>query len=114
MAHFKLKTEIELMCSFEKSQQLEFHYKSPPPVVVSFKERDRWEDDPTKGNAICTAITVQEMKPDVNSELHKSMDGNIVELSDIRLDTRDMIDKIFIRLRALSRSTVIMFNWTMG
>jgi hypothetical protein len=62
MAYFKLETEIPgFMCSFEKGQELEFHYKSPPVTVVSLKQRNRWEEEPSRGNAICTAITIKDV-----------------------------------------------------
>jgi len=50
MAHFKLETELSgLLCAFE-GQELEFRYKSPAPVLVTFKERER------TGDVVCTAL----------------------------------------------------------
>lgn len=105
MAHFKLETELSgLMCSFDKGQELEFHYATPLRAVVSLKERDRWQEDYRRGNAICTALTVLEIKPDFNSELYNAIDGNRAKVFDINPGIRKITDEIFIQLRTLSQS----------
>jgi hypothetical protein len=61
MAHFKLEAGIsELRCVFDAGEELEFRYKSSPPVVVSLKAPDR--NDKARSvsivNAVCTATSV--------------------------------------------------------
>jgi hypothetical protein len=71
MAHFKLETELSgFMCSFDEGQSLDFHYKSPAPVLVSIKPRGR------NGEALCTALIFRDLKPEVNLEIRQSMDGD--------------------------------------
>jgi hypothetical protein len=102
------------MCNFDKGQELEFHYKSPPPTVVSLKQRDRWQEDPSKGNAICTAITVKDIEPDVQTEIMTCVEGKSVKTAKVRPETLKFIDPIYFNLRAISLSTITIFNWTHG
>jgi hypothetical protein len=115
VAHFKLETEISgLMCSFDKGQELEFQYAHPLRVVVSLKERERWQEDYRRGNAICTALAVRDMEPGINSELHNVIDGDSVKIFNISPGVRKITDDLFIQLRTLSQSTITTFNWTYG
>jgi hypothetical protein len=66
MAHFKLEAEISgLRCSFNAGEELEFRYKSSPPVIVRLRQLDRNDEAhfARTGNAICTATTVKDIKP---------------------------------------------------
>jgi hypothetical protein len=109
MAHFKLEAKISgLMCSFNAGEELEFRYESFPPVVVSLKQLDRI------GNAICTATTVKDVEPEIKAELDSCLEDGYVKTSELKPDTLKTIDDIKHHVRAVSRSTVIMFNWTHG
>jgi hypothetical protein len=117
MAHFKLETELSgLMCSFDEGQELEFRYKSPTPVFVSFKQRKRdGEDRPARiGDAICTALTVRDIDPDVCSEVHQAIENDMVNVGKLKHRNLEIIDDCFFHLRDVSRSTVILFNWIHG
>jgi hypothetical protein len=45
------------------------------PAVVTLKERLGWEKDVRRGNAICTAITIQGIEPDIQTEISASIEG---------------------------------------
>jgi hypothetical protein len=116
-AHFKLEAEIlSLMCSFNADEELKFHYKSSPPVVVSVKELDRNNEARSARlvNAICTATSVTDIKPEIKTELNRCLEDGNVKISKMKPATLKIIDEIFYHLRAVSRSTIIMFNWTHG
>jgi len=117
MAHFKLEAEISgLRCSFDAGQELEFRYKSSPPVVVSLKAPDRNDEARSISivNAICTATSVVDIGPELKKELGSCLENGNVKISKLTPNTLKIIDDIFPRLRAVSRSTIIMFNWTHG
>jgi hypothetical protein len=117
MAHFKLEAEISgLGCSFDAGEELEFRYKSSPPVVVSLKPPDRNYKPRSVSivNAICTATSVVDIGPELNQELSSCLENGNVKISTLTPATLKAIDHIFSHLRAVSRSTIIMFNWTHG
>ena len=90
MAHFKLETEIlGLMCSFDEGQELEFHYKSPAPVLVSFKQREQRHRDRSGpvANAVCAATTSLHIEPDVKSEVHRAIENDMVNVGKIKPST---------------------------
>lgn len=67
MIHLKLETEIlGLRVSFEEGGKLEFSYKSPTPIVVTFRPHEQHNGDrPTSpARAICTAIAGPDIEPD--------------------------------------------------
>ena len=80
MVHLKLETEIlGLRCSFtawplrqpagpaQEDEELQFSYKSPTPVVVTFRPREQHNGDrrASPANAVCTAIASLVIEPDV-------------------------------------------------
>jgi hypothetical protein len=113
MVHLKLETEIlGLRCSFNEGEALEFSYKPPTPVVVSFKKDGG--RSASIANAICTAITNLDIEPDVKADIHQAIEDDHVNWGKIKLDNRNMIDNCFSHLRELSLSTIKIFNWTHG
>ena len=117
MAHFKLEADISgLRCAFGAGEELEFRYKSSPPVVVSLKAPDR--NDKARSvstvNAVCTATSIINVGPDIKQELGSCLEDGNVKISKLTPATLETVDDIFSRLRAVSRSTMIMFNWTHG
>jgi hypothetical protein len=129
MVHLKLETEIlGLRVSFtawplrqppgpaQADEELQFSYKSPTPVVVTFRPREQHNGDrrASPSNAVCTAIASLDIEPDVKSEISRAIENERVNIHKIKEDTINLIDKHFFHLRAVSRSTVNIFNWTHG
>lgn len=116
MVHLKLEAEIHLNVSFEPDEHIEFPFKSPPPVVVILKERKRHDgnDDFRRGNVVCTAIAVPGIQSEIKDELNASLEDGIVKLSKLKPTTIKAVDEILHHMRAVYRSTLIMFNWTHG
>jgi hypothetical protein len=129
MVHLKLETEIlGLRCSFtawplrqppgpaQEDEKLQFLYKSPTPVVVTFRPREQHNGDrrASPSNAVCTAIASLDIEPDVKSEIGRAIENERVNIGKIKEDTVKLIDKQFFHLRAVSRSTVNIFNWIHG
>jgi hypothetical protein len=115
MAHFKLETDIRgLMCAFTEGEELAFRYKAPLPIVVSLKERVGWEKDFRRGNAICTAVTVRDIEPDIQTGISDNIIGNSINWKSLNENSVKFIDNIYDSLRTISRATVTMFNWTHG
>src|SRR5438552_3933816 len=116
VAHLKLEAEIPHNVSFEPDQQIEFRFTSPPPVVVILKERNRPDRNENfrRCNAVCTAIALPDIQPELKVELDASLEDGIVKLSKLKPKTIKSVDEILHHMRAVSRSTLIMFNWTHG
>jgi hypothetical protein len=117
MAHFKLEAEISgLRCSFDAGEELEFRYKSSPPVIVRLRQLDRNDEAhfARTGNAICTATTVKDIEPEIKVGLDSCLEDGYVKISKLKPDTLKTIDEIFCPLRSISRSTIVMLNWTHG
>jgi hypothetical protein len=117
MAHFKLEAEISgLRCSFDAGEELEFRYKSSPPVIVRLRQLDRNDEAHfvRTGNAICTATTVKDIEPEIKAGLDSCLEDGYVRISKLKPDTLKTIDEIFCPLRSISRSTIAMLNWTHG
>ena len=116
MAHFRLETEISLKCSFNAGEELEFSYKSSRPVIVRLRQLDRNDEAhfARTGNAICTAATVKDIKPEIKGGLDSCLEGVYIIRSKLKPDTLKIIDEIFCPLRSISRSTIVMLNWTHG
>ena len=117
MAHFKLEAEISgLRCSFNAGEELEFRYKSSPPVIVRLRQLDRNDEAhfARTGNAICTATTVKDIEPEIKTGLDSCLEDGYVKISKLKPDTLKTIDEIFCPLRSISRSTIVMLNWTHG
>lgn len=133
MIHLKLETEIQgLRCSFtawplrqptgegdepaQESKELKFSYKSPTPVVVTFRPREQHNGDrPVRSaNAVCTAIASLDIEPEVKLEIGRAIENERINIRKIKEDTVKLIDNYFIHLRAVSRSTVNIFNWMHG
>jgi hypothetical protein len=115
MAQFKLETELlGLMCSFEKGQDLEFRYKSPFPTVVTFTPRYEQLDNRAAIGAVCTALTIQDISPEISFEINSNIEGSNVKPMSMSESIRNSVDKIYIQLRELSQSTVVIFSWTHG
>jgi len=129
MVHLKLETEIlGLRCSFtawplrqpagpaQEDEELKFSYKSPTPVVVTFRPREQHNGDrPARpANAVCTAIASLDIEPDVQLEIGRAIENEYVNISKINKAIIERIDNCFVHLRAVSRSTVNIFNWTHG
>jgi hypothetical protein len=116
VAHLKLEVEIPLNVSFEPDQQIKFRFTSPPPVVVILKERNRPDRNENfrRCNAVCIAIALPDIQPDIKVELDASLEDGIVKLSKLKPATIKSVDEILHHMRAVSRSTLIMFNWTHG
>ena len=117
MAHFRLETEISgLKCSFDLGEELEFSYKSFPPVIVRLSQLDRNDDAhfARTGNAICAVETVKDVKPEIKVGLDSCLEGVYLIRSKLKPDTLKTIDEIFCPLRSISRSTIVILNWTHG
>jgi hypothetical protein len=115
--YFKLEAEISgLRCSFNAGEELEFRYKSSPPVIVRLRQLDRNDEAhfARTGNAICTATTVKDIEPEVKVGLDSCLEDDYVKISKLKPDTLKTIDEIFCPLRSISRSTIVMLNWTHG
>ena len=116
MAHFKLEAEISGLSSFNAGEELEFRYKSSPPVIVRLRQLDRNDEThfARTSNAICTATTVKDIEPEIKTEWDSCLEGVYVKISELKPDTLKIIDEIFCPLRSISRSTIVMLNWTHG
>jgi hypothetical protein len=117
MAHFKLEAEISgLRCSFNAGEELEFRYKSSPPVIVRLRLLDPNDEAhfARTGNAICTATTAKDIKNEIKAGLYSCVEDSYVKISELKPDTLKTIDEIFCPLRSISRSTIVMLNWTHG
>jgi hypothetical protein len=133
MVHLKLETEIlGLRCSFtawplrqptgegdkpgQVPKELKFSYKSPTPVVVTFRPPEQHDEDrPARpANAVCTAIASLDIEPEAKLEIGRAIEDEHVNVRKIKEDTVKLIDNYFIHLRAVSRSTVKIFNWVLG
>jgi len=104
------------MCSFGAGEQLEFQYTAPSAVDVTIKERSRLSEDGADqhGNAFCTASTRRDIEPNMQAEMAECTEGDDVRIGKLQDNSVKLIDGIFSELRAISRSTVTMFNWTHG
>src|SRR5271155_2032759 len=129
MVHLKLEAGIlGLRVSFtawplrqpagpaQEDEELKFSYKSPTPVVVTFRPREQHNGDrPARpANAVCTAIASLDIEPDVQLEIGRAIENEYVNISKINKAIIERIDNCFVHLRAVSRSTVNIFNWTHG
>jgi hypothetical protein len=117
MAHFKLETEISgLKCSFNAGEELEFLYKSFPPVIVKLRQLDGNDEAhfARTGNAICTAATVKDIEPEIKAGLDSCLEDGHIKISKLKPDTLRTIDEIFCPLRSISRSTIVILNWSHG
>ena len=118
VAHLKLEAELpHLRCSFAAGEELVFHYETTTPsVVVSLKQIISKNETQSTGtaNTICTAISGIDVTHEVEAELCSSLEHNGVKRSTLQPATLKTIDDIFHHIRVVSRSTVIMLNWTHG
>lgn len=117
VVHLKLEAELpHLRCNFDAGEELSFRYESTPPVVVSLKRATPKDEAPSAGstNTICTSISIVEVTPSIEAELCGSLEDNVVKISTLQPATLKTIDDIFHQIRAVSRSTIIMLNWTHG
>src|SRR5437868_6219013 len=62
----------------------------------------------------CTAIALPDIQPELKVELDASLEDGIVKLSKLKPKTIKSVDEILHHMRAVSQSTLIMFNWTHG
>jgi hypothetical protein len=129
MVHLKLETEIlGLRCSFtawplrqppgppRADEELQFSYKSPMPVVVTFRPREQHNGDrrASPSNAVCTAITSLDIDPELKLEIGRAIENGRVNVGKIKENTIKLIDGKFTHLRNVSHSTVNIFNWVHG
>jgi hypothetical protein len=115
VAHLKLEAELPcLRCSFDAGEELQFHYNSNPPVVVSLKQAVPKDEARSVGSAICTAISIIDVTPEIEAELCSSLNGSNIQISTLQPATLNLIDSVFKRIRAVSQSTIVMLNWTHG
>jgi hypothetical protein len=114
MAHFKLEAEVALNCRFEAGEEIEFRYT--PPVIVRLRQLDRNDEAhfARTGNAICTTATVKGIEPEIKAGLDSCLEDGYIKISKLKPDTLKTIDEIFRPLRSISRSTIVMLNWTHG
>ena len=94
-----------------------FATNPPPPVIVRLRQLDRNDEAhfARTGNAICTATTVKDIEPEIKAGLEDScLEDRYVQISKLKPDTLKTIDEIFCPLRSISRSTIVMLNWTHG
>src|SRR5208337_389448 len=113
VAHLKLEAELlGLRCIFNAGEELAFHYNSTPPVVVSLKQAVPKDEPHSAGtaNAICTAISIIDVTPEIEAELCSSLKDNSVKISTLQPTTLNLIDDIFHRIRAVSQSAIIMLR----
>jgi hypothetical protein len=97
VAHLKLEAELlGLQCSFNAGEELKFHYNSTPPVVVSLKQALPKDGAHSVGNAICTAISIIAVTPEIDAELCSSLDGHSVKISTLQPATLNLIEAFFI------------------
>ena len=110
MVRLKLEAELpQLRLIFNAGEELVIDYKSIPPVVVSLKA-----PPPGTANAICTTISVIDVTPEAEADLSTNLEGDRVNTSRLQPETLKPIDSHFQHIRAVSRSTIVMLNWTHG